>query len=49
VRYKEELAQWNEEVLPLMVRAGLREPFVPAEQSRAKRVPDAVPRAAVHR
>jgi len=30
VRYKEELAQWNEEVLPLMVQAGLRTPFAPA-------------------
>ena len=29
VRYKEELMQWNEEVLPLMVQAGLRAPFSP--------------------
>ena len=35
VRYKEELAQWNEEVLPLMVQAGLRAPFAPAQTSRA--------------
>ena len=31
VDYKNELAQWNAEVLPLMVQAGLREPFPPAE------------------
>ena len=37
VRYKEELAQWNEEVLPLMVQAGLRAPFAPAETSHAPR------------
>ena len=35
VRYKEELAQWNAQVLPLMVQAGLREPFAPAERARA--------------
>ena len=34
VRYKEELAQWNEEVLPLMVQAGLRAPFRAAQSSR---------------
>ena len=39
VRYKEELAQWNEEVLPLMVQAGLREPFPPAEPSRTPAAP----------
>jgi FMNH2-dependent dimethyl sulfone monooxygenase len=39
VRYKEELAQWNEEVLPLMVQAGLRAPFSPAEMSRAPAKP----------
>ena len=33
VRYKEELAQWSEEVLPLMVQAGLRAPFCPAQSS----------------
>ena len=33
VRYKEELTQWNEEVLPLMVQAGLRTPFAPAARS----------------
>jgi alkanesulfonate monooxygenase SsuD/methylene tetrahydromethanopterin reductase-like flavin-dependent oxidoreductase (luciferase family) len=45
VRYKEELAQWNAQVLPLMVQAGLREPFPPAESARpgapASRVSDA--------
>lgn len=30
VDYKNELRQWNEEVLPLMVQAGLREEFRPA-------------------
>jgi alkanesulfonate monooxygenase SsuD/methylene tetrahydromethanopterin reductase-like flavin-dependent oxidoreductase (luciferase family) len=39
VRYKEELAQWNEEVLPLMVQAGLRAPFAPAETSDASAMP----------
>jgi alkanesulfonate monooxygenase SsuD/methylene tetrahydromethanopterin reductase-like flavin-dependent oxidoreductase (luciferase family) len=39
VRYKEELAQWNEEVLPLMVQAGLRAPFSPAETARAPAMP----------
>jgi dimethylsulfone monooxygenase len=39
VRYKEELVQWNEEVLPLMVQAGLRAPFSPAETSRAPAMP----------
>jgi FMNH2-dependent dimethyl sulfone monooxygenase len=34
VRYKEELAQWNEQVLPLMVQAGLRAPFRAAQSSR---------------
>ena len=34
VRYKEELAQWNEAVLPLMVQAGLRAPFPPGEPPR---------------
>jgi alkanesulfonate monooxygenase SsuD/methylene tetrahydromethanopterin reductase-like flavin-dependent oxidoreductase (luciferase family) len=45
VRYKEELAQWNAQVLPLMVQAGLRQPFPPAESARpgapASRVSDA--------
>jgi alkanesulfonate monooxygenase SsuD/methylene tetrahydromethanopterin reductase-like flavin-dependent oxidoreductase (luciferase family) len=36
VDYKNELTQWNEDVLPLLVQAGLREPFAPAEASRAK-------------
>jgi alkanesulfonate monooxygenase SsuD/methylene tetrahydromethanopterin reductase-like flavin-dependent oxidoreductase (luciferase family) len=36
VDYVNELRQWNAEVLPLMVQAGLREPFAPAEQERAK-------------
>ena len=39
VRYKEELAQWNEEVLPFMVQAGLRAPFSPVETSRAPAMP----------
>jgi alkanesulfonate monooxygenase SsuD/methylene tetrahydromethanopterin reductase-like flavin-dependent oxidoreductase (luciferase family) len=39
VRYKEELAQWNKEVLPLMVQAGLRAPFAPAETSHAPAMP----------
>jgi hypothetical protein len=47
VRYKEELAQWNEEVLPLMVQAGLRQPFPPAEQSRAAPAPTRAGSAAV--
>ena len=29
VDYKNELTQWNTDVLPLMVQAGLRQPFVP--------------------
>jgi FMNH2-dependent dimethyl sulfone monooxygenase len=29
VDYKKELAQWNEEVMPLLVNAGLRQPFRP--------------------
>ena len=29
VDYKKDLRQWNLEVLPLLVRSGLREPFVP--------------------
>jgi alkanesulfonate monooxygenase SsuD/methylene tetrahydromethanopterin reductase-like flavin-dependent oxidoreductase (luciferase family) len=37
VRYKEELAQWNEAVLPLMVQAGLRGPFPPAGRARPAR------------
>jgi alkanesulfonate monooxygenase SsuD/methylene tetrahydromethanopterin reductase-like flavin-dependent oxidoreductase (luciferase family) len=36
VDYKTELAQWNAEVLPLLVQAGLRQPFAPAEKMRAK-------------
>ncbi len=36
VRYKEELAQWNEEVLPLMVQAGLRA-AVPAGASAPRK------------
>jgi alkanesulfonate monooxygenase SsuD/methylene tetrahydromethanopterin reductase-like flavin-dependent oxidoreductase (luciferase family) len=44
VRYKEELAQWNEQVLPLMAQAGLRQPFPPADRKRAA---DAASRAAV--
>src|SRR5262249_8425066 len=35
VRYKEEVAQWNEEVLPLMVQAGLRASVPPAPPPRA--------------
>jgi len=47
VRYKEELAQWNEEVLPLMVQAGLRAPFAPAQASRAAAMPSRVGGAVV--
>jgi len=36
VDYKNELAQWNAEVLPLLVQAGLRQPFPPAERTREK-------------
>ena len=42
VRYKEELAQWNEEVLPLMVQSGLRAPFPPAQTLRAATMPSRV-------
>jgi FMNH2-dependent dimethyl sulfone monooxygenase len=34
VDYKNELRQWNDEVLPLMVQAGLREEFLPAGRDR---------------
>jgi dimethylsulfone monooxygenase len=34
VNYKDELRQWNSEVLPLLVHSGLRQPFEPATQSR---------------
>jgi dimethylsulfone monooxygenase len=37
VDYKNELSQWNADVLPLMVQAGLRQPFPPAAvQARTK-------------
>jgi alkanesulfonate monooxygenase SsuD/methylene tetrahydromethanopterin reductase-like flavin-dependent oxidoreductase (luciferase family) len=36
VDYKAELRQWNEEVMPLMVQAGLRRPFAPAAQATAR-------------
>ena len=49
VRYKEELAQWNEDVLPLMVQAGLREPFRPAGAERAQTMRTRVSDAAVAR
>jgi alkanesulfonate monooxygenase SsuD/methylene tetrahydromethanopterin reductase-like flavin-dependent oxidoreductase (luciferase family) len=39
VRYKEELKQWVEEVLPLTEQAGLRQPFAPAAQSMPPRKP----------
>jgi alkanesulfonate monooxygenase SsuD/methylene tetrahydromethanopterin reductase-like flavin-dependent oxidoreductase (luciferase family) len=35
VDYKNELAQWNADVLPLLVQAGLRQPFRLAQQGRA--------------
>ncbi len=38
VGYKKELAQWNADVLPLMVQAGLREPFRPAATERARKM-----------
>jgi hypothetical protein len=47
VRYKEELAQWIEQVLPLMVQAGLRAPFPPAESARGTSPPSRVGDAAV--
>jgi alkanesulfonate monooxygenase SsuD/methylene tetrahydromethanopterin reductase-like flavin-dependent oxidoreductase (luciferase family) len=47
VRYKEELTQWNDEVLPLMVQAGLRAPFPPAQTPRAATMPSRVGGAAV--
>jgi FMNH2-dependent dimethyl sulfone monooxygenase len=47
VRYKEELAQWNDEVLPLMVQAGLRAPFPPTQTPRAATMPSRVGGAAV--
>jgi alkanesulfonate monooxygenase SsuD/methylene tetrahydromethanopterin reductase-like flavin-dependent oxidoreductase (luciferase family) len=34
VDYKNELAQWNADVLPLLVQAGLRQPFRGGEQAR---------------
>ena len=36
VDYKNELAQWNADVLPLMVQAGLRNPFAPGELAQSK-------------
>ena len=36
VDYKNELAQWNADVLPLMVQAGLRKPFTPDELAKPK-------------
>ena len=36
VDYKNELAQWNTGVLPLMVQAGLRAPFPPGEPAKSK-------------
>ncbi|PWT85472.1 MAG: hypothetical protein C5B56_14040, partial [Proteobacteria bacterium] len=35
VRYKEELAQWNAQVMPLLEQAGLRQPFRPEARLRA--------------
>jgi alkanesulfonate monooxygenase SsuD/methylene tetrahydromethanopterin reductase-like flavin-dependent oxidoreductase (luciferase family) len=35
VDYLNELRQWNADVLPLMVEAGLRQPFAPAERAKA--------------
>jgi hypothetical protein len=32
VDYKNELEQWNAEVLPLLEQAGLRQPFRPAQK-----------------
>jgi len=45
VDYKNELIQWNADVLPLMVQAGLRQPFAPAGPTNAtapSRASDAV-------
>ena len=36
VDYKNELAQWNADVLPLLVQAGLRQPFAPASPSGSR-------------
>jgi alkanesulfonate monooxygenase SsuD/methylene tetrahydromethanopterin reductase-like flavin-dependent oxidoreductase (luciferase family) len=41
VRYKEELDQWNEEVLPLLVQAGLRQPFAAEKQLPVSPAPHA--------
>ena len=35
VDYKNELVQWNTEVLPLLVQSGLRRPFVPMSMSQS--------------
>jgi alkanesulfonate monooxygenase SsuD/methylene tetrahydromethanopterin reductase-like flavin-dependent oxidoreductase (luciferase family) len=47
VRYKEEVAQWVEQVLPLMVQSGLRAPFPPAESARGAAAPSRVDDTAV--
>jgi alkanesulfonate monooxygenase SsuD/methylene tetrahydromethanopterin reductase-like flavin-dependent oxidoreductase (luciferase family) len=36
VDYKSELAQWNADVLPLLVQAGLRRPFLPAGRPKSR-------------
>ena len=35
VDYKNELVQWNTEVMPLLVQAGLRQPFIPTDRPQA--------------
>ena len=40
VDYKNELMQWNADVLPLMVQAGLRTPFAPAALAKSATIPD---------
>ena len=37
VRYKEELQQWVEQVLPLTEQAGLRQPFAPARATTQRK------------
>jgi alkanesulfonate monooxygenase SsuD/methylene tetrahydromethanopterin reductase-like flavin-dependent oxidoreductase (luciferase family) len=36
VDYKDELKQWNRDVLPLLVQSGLRQPFKPAASAKAR-------------
>jgi len=38
VRYKDELRQWIDEVLPLMEQAGQRQPFSPSHETGARQL-----------